>query len=260
LLIDPDLPAAAPERFGERFFSGSFHSAPVFSPDSSTVWWGGEYGSADIYTSQRLADGWTDPAVVSFSESITSYRDPFISPDGQKFYFISTAAIPGSSTSKENLWMMEKQGDGWGEPLPLAPSINALALHWTVSVADNYNLYFSAVKDENTDIFLSEYINGEYMDPIQLDAPINTAEMEITPNIAPDESFLLFTRIASRTAPPHLYISYKVDFDWTEPVRVENVSYCISPIVTPDRAFVIYLSSPSSFEWRDTSFIEELRP
>ncbi len=261
LLIDPDLPGITPERFGEGFFRREFHSAPVFSPDGSTVWWGGEYGSATIYSSQLIDGAWTDPATVSFSESITSYRDPFISPDGKKFYFISgSPTADGLPAGKENIWMMDKEGDGWSEPQPLPPSINELALHWTVSAAENYNLYFSANQDGNTDIFLSKYVNGEYTDPILLDAPINTSNLEITPNIAPDESYLLFTRIASRNDPPHLYISYSLDSDWSEPVRVENISYCISPIVTPDRSFVIYLSSPSSFDWRDTSFIEALRP
>jgi len=156
--------------------------------------------------------------------------------------------------------MMDKQGESWSEPQSLPTSINALSLHWTVSVADNYDLYFSAQIDGNTDIFLSRYIEGEYTEPIQLDAPINTEEIELTPNIAPDGSYLLFTRIASNVDPPHLYITYALNSGWSEPVRIENVPYCISPIVTPDRSYVIFLSSPSSFGWRDTSFIEELHP
>jgi len=156
--------------------------------------------------------------------------------------------------------MMEKEGEGWGEPQPLPDSINALSLHWTVSVADNYDLYFSAQVDGNTDIYFSRYVDGAYTDPIRLDAPVNTELIEVTPNIAPDGSYLLFTRIASNTDSPYLFITYALDSGWSEPVMVENVSYCISPIVTPDRAFVIYLSSPASFDWRDTSFIEELRP
>jgi len=156
--------------------------------------------------------------------------------------------------------MMEKEGEGWSEPQPLPDSINALDLHWTMSVAANDNLYFSARKDENTDIFVSRYIDGKYTDPIQLDSPVNTEELELTPNIAPDESYLLFTRIADNSSNPFLYIAYALDSGWSEPVKVDNIAYCISPIITPDRAYLIYMSSPSSFEWRDTSFIEELRP
>ena len=259
--IDEDLPGSTPERFGEDFFSGSFHSSPVFSPDGKTVWWGGEYSSATIFTSQFQSDGWTDPVTINFSESIQSYRDPFISPDGNRLFFISTAAIPGTSSStKENIWMMEKGGDGWSEPQPLPDSINALDLHWTMSVADNYDLYFSAQNGDSTDIFVSRFVEGAYTDPFNLGTPINTDYLEITPNIAPDSSYLLFSRAESNNAPPYLFITYAQDLGWSEPVKVENIAYCISPIITPDRAYVIYMSSPSSFEWRDTSFIEELRP
>lgn len=104
--------------------------------------------------------------------------------------------------------MMEKQGEGWSEPQPLPTSINTLSLHWTVSVADNYDLYFSAQEHGNTDIFLSRYIAEKYTDSIRLDTPVNTEEIELTPNIAPDGSYLLFTRIASNFDPPHLFITY----------------------------------------------------
>jgi hypothetical protein len=259
--IDDDLPDASPQRFGEGFFSGSFHSAPVFSPDGETVWWGGEYSTQTIYTSQFQSGAWTEPAIISFSDSIQSYRDPFVSPDGTRFYFISTAALPdGSSSGEENIWMMEKEGEVWSEPQPLPSSVNALALHWTVSVANNYDLYYSAQMDGNTDIFLSRYINGVYIDPVRLDAPVNTEQLEITPNIAPDGSYLLFTRLEGTSDDPRLFITYALDSGWSEPAMVENIPYCISPIITPDRTFVIYLSSPASFDWRDTSFIEELRP
>jgi Tol biopolymer transport system component len=257
--IDEDQPGSTPEPFGESFFSGSFHSSPVFVPNGKTVWWGGEYGAADIYTSQWTPSGWTEPETITFSDAIFSYRDPFVSPDGSRLYFISTADVPGLP-SKENLWMVEKIDAGWSEPQPLPESINALALHWTVSVTEDYDLYFSANEDGNTDIFLSRFIDGAYTDPVRLDAPVNTEYLEITPNIAPDGSYLLFSRVESTQDPPYLFITYAQDSGWSEPVKIENISYCISPIVTPDRAFVIYMSSPSSFAWRDTSFIEELRP
>jgi len=77
--------------------------------------------------------------------------------------------------------MMEKEGEGWSEPQPLPDSINALDLHWTMSVAANDNLYFSARKDKNTDIFVSRYIDGEYTDPIHLDSPVEYRRTEIHP-------------------------------------------------------------------------------
>ncbi len=93
-----------------------------------------------------------------------------------------------------------------------------------------------------------------------MDTTVNSEAMEITPNIAPDGSYLIFSRYTSQDENPLMNITYATETGWTEPIQVDNVPYCISPIVTPDGAYVIYLSSPSSFGWRDTSFIDELRP
>jgi hypothetical protein len=255
------LPGTEPISFGVGRYMGDFHSSPTFTPDGKVVFWAGDYAFAKIYTSRYENEIWTDPVIINFSEEMTSYRDPFISPDGRRLYFISEHTIPGTSTSgKENIWWMEKVDDGWGIPQPLPASINALSLHWTISVSSNYNLYFSAKTNGYPDIYLSRYVDGVYTDPILLGAPINTDNMEITPNIAPDESYLLFTRLADRTSSPNLYITYATGTGWSEPQKIENIPYCISPIVTPDRKYIIFLSSSSSFAWRDTTFIEELRP
>lgn len=259
--INGSLPGATPDAFGSAFFHGSFHSAPVFSSDMKTMWWAGSYSSATIYTSHFEDGTWSDPEIVTFSESINLYRDPFIAPDGELFFFISPDPIPGfSSSGKENIWMMAKDGEAWGEPQPLPQAINALNLHWTISVAENYDLYFSAGEPGNKNIYMSAYIDGVYTDPVLLPPSINSDVTEITPNIAPEGSYLLFTRLLSRDAPPYLFISYALGSSWSEPVQVENIPYCISPIVTPDGEVVLYLSSSSSFGWRDTSFVNELFP
>lgn len=258
---DQEPPGVEPQPLGSSWFQGGFHSAPVFAPDGKTVWWAGSYATQTVYVS-RLENGrWTEQEKVSFSKNIQSYRDPFISPDGLRFYFISTAPVPGhNDTGKENLWMMEWISDGWTEPQPLPEVVNNYQLHWTPSVASNYDLYFSANIDGNPELFKSAYQNGSYTEPIPLVYPINTEGLEFTPNIAPDQSYLLFSRAKDNKEPAHLYIAYAQGDGWTEPIRVENVQSCISPIVTPDRRYVIYLTGPAALEWRDTSFVEELRP
>ncbi len=258
--LGQSLPGSVPIRFKVGSIFGDFHSSPTFTPDGKVAYWAGDYSQAKIYTSHYENGSWTDPAIINFEDEMTSYRDPFISPDGKRLYFISEDPIGGQTAQrKENIWMMEREEDGWGSPQALPASINAFNLHWTISVASNYNLYFSAKTNGNHNIYLSRYIDGVYTDPILLDSSINTDEMEFTPNIATDESYLLFSRLPDGQSPAHLFISYAKGSGWTEPQRVENIPYCISPIVTPDRKYVIYMSSSASFEWRDTTFIEELR-
>lgn len=256
-----NLPGPEPQPFGSGWFSGGFHSAPVFSPDGLTFWWAGSYASQRVYVSRYENGEWTEQETVSFSDEILFYRDPFISPDGLKFYFISTSPLPGGEwTGKENLWVMDWESGEWSEPQPLPESINSLDLHWTPSVASNYDLYFQVNVDGNREIFKAEFKGGAYQDPIPLGLPVNSAEFELTPHIAPDQSFLLFCRTLGGSNPVHLYITYAQDDGWTEVVQVENVNGCISPILTPDQKYLIYLNGFDELIWRDTSFIEELRP
>lgn len=258
---DGILPGSAPEPFGLEWFQGGFHSSPVFSPSGDTMWWAGTWATQKVFVSHYEGGAWTEQEEVSFSEEISSYRDPFISPDGKKFYFISTAPIPGvAGSGKENYWMMEWESGEWGAPKPMPAGVNELSLHWTPSVDLNYDFYFSANIDGDPDIFKAEFKDGNYLDPIPLGLSVNSPEMEFTPYIAPDGSYLLFSRVKDGNSPAYLYISYARDGDWTEAVRVENVDDCISPIVTPDQKYVIYLEGPTALAWRDTSFIEELRP
>jgi len=259
--IGQPLPGSEPAPFGVEVLPASFHSSITFAPDGRLAYWGASYSTAKIFSS-RLEDGtWTKPETIIFSDGMDSYRDPFLSPDGQRLYFLSENALPGSSTSgKENIWMMIREEEDWGLPQPLPDSINAYALHWTVSVSVNYNLYFSAGPQGFSDIYLSRYLDEQYTEPVLLNETVNSDGLEFTPNIAPDESYLLFSRLADRNSQPYLYISYNLETGWSEPQKIDNIRYCISPIVTPDRNYVIYLSSPHSLEWRDTSFIDALRP
>lgn len=261
LFVEENPPGPEPSRFGGDWFTSNFHSAPTFSPDGKTVWWAGSFASQRVYVSHYQDGNWTDQEQVSFSETISSYRDPFISPDGSRFFFISTAPKPGQNgNGKENIWMMEWESDGWTEPHPLPDAVNNLSLHWTVSVASNNDLYFTANFDGNPEIVKSAFIDGEYTEPVLLGEPVNSEFLEFTPNIAPDQSYLLFSRAEDNQSPARLYITYAIDDGWSEPILVENVKECISPIVTPDRKKVIYLMSNAELWWRDTSFVEELRP
>jgi hypothetical protein len=45
-----------------------------------------------------------------------SDADPFITTDGQRFFFISTRPVDGKRKEDNDIWMMEKKGAGWGVP------------------------------------------------------------------------------------------------------------------------------------------------
>ena len=256
------LPGSEPVTFGDLIFKGGYHSSPTFLPDGSEVYWGGVFSSVTIYTMKQINGVWGNQQVLELPGHLTKIRDPFISPDGTTLYFITAAPLPGSTEyGKENIWMTKREEESWGVPEPLPEIINSFDLHWTVSVASNGNLYFSSGNGGVGDIYISEFVEGKYSTPTKLPFPVNDeVKIETTPNIAPDESYILFSRMDTTESTPRLFISYASSMGWTDPVLVENVSNCVSPMVTPDRMYVFCTAGPYKVEWRDTSFINEYRP
>ena len=255
------LPGASPERFAVGIVKGDLHTSPVFTPDGSEVYW--SLQGAMIQVARLENDGWTQPERAVFSASIKDYRDPSISPSGDKLFFLSKGRLPDSQQpEKENVWFVERSGEGWGEPRPLGEEVNALSLHWQISVAANGDLYFSSgAPDGIGDIYVSRYVGGRYVQATMLTAPVNTEKVELTPYIAPDESYLVFARMEDENSTPRLYISYAGDDgDWGEPVLVERVGYGLCPVVSPDGQYLFYLSSPQGISWMNTEFIEQSRP
>ncbi len=257
--LGQQAPGASPVRFAAAFIKGELHTPPVFMPDGSELYWSQEL---KIYR-MRLKDGyWTRPESVAFSASITDYRDPSISLSGDKLFFLTRGTLPNSQLpEKQNLWFVERVGDGWGEPQPLGEEVNVMKLHWLVSVAANGNLYYGTIYDGVEDIYRSRYVDGQYIQAERLTAPINTDQMDVTPFIAPDESYLLFARLKDGTSTPRLYISYvDQNGEWGEPIMIDAVPYGLCPVVSPDGKYLFFLSSSSSVSWMSADFIEEMRP
>ena len=131
----------------------------------------------------KLVDGiWTQPASVPFG-FIEGSDSPFISSDGTKLVYIwghfSGAAGPGK------VCIVEKSNGEWMSPKILDNKVNQNGAHWQASMADNQNLYFAAKRN----IYVSEYVNGEYATAKKLSSKINTDVMESCPFVASDESY-----------------------------------------------------------------------
>lgn len=265
-----------PELFADNILArnyNSFHSAIVFNPENNECYWQCDFGKQEFTIMwSRIKDGkWTKPEIAPFAK--TEYRDdsPFISPDGQKMFFLSRRPlIEGEKTGKENIWVMDRGENGWSEPKPLPDCINSIPrIHWQISVDNKGNLYFSSNQMESRgrrgDIYFSEYKNGTYANPVKLESIINSPDYEFSPFISPDGSYLLFSRETYGNGTCRIYITFKTnDGKWTEPINL-NDKYGIKgicPIVTKDGKYLFYLdwvSSRSQPFWVEAKFIEELR-
>ena len=175
----------APGFFGSMF--ASFHSGIVFSPDGNAAYWqamlNDESKGQAIFESRVEAGCWTKPRVASFSAPVRGGRDdsPFISPDGERLFFLSTRPVEKrGEPGVERLWVAKRAGEDWSEPelVPLSWNPADGRIHWRVSVDAKGNLYVGAWKirgDEVTGEIFHSRVNTT-LSPSQRRIPLEADE------------------------------------------------------------------------------------
>jgi len=267
-------PGDKPELFAPGIVSSiwGLHSTAVFSPDGSEVWWapmmtfpGEIYSRGGLLTMKRVEGRWTPPAWAPFSGPNGNDDVPFFSADGKRLYFISRRPLPGETErGSEKIWYTDRTSLGWGEPKPLDPNVNSVDKHWQFSLDRKGSLYFAGRPPDSrgmSDIYVARPSGGAYEKPVNMGDPINTPEIDDTPFVAPDGSYLLFSRQYD------LWVSFRgPDGAWGAPVNmgpaVNSPSIELCPMVTTDGKYLFFLSQrggESHAYWVRAKVIEDLR-
>src|SRR5215204_4408278 len=176
----PDRPLSEPTLFAEGVVStGDFDSHLAFAPDGKTLYFVRSTPNFNLWTilESRFDRGaWRTPEVSPFSGQYSD-ADPFITPDGSRFYFISNRPAAGKSKPDLDVWVMEKTAAGWGEPKNLGAPINSPGSEWYPTVAADGTLYFGSDREGGkgrTDIYRSRLVAGKYCEVENLGDAINT--------------------------------------------------------------------------------------
>ncbi len=266
-------PAEGPELFGRGIISSvwGLYSTAVFSPDGAEVYWapmveypGAIYSPGGLLMMKRADGRWTAPAVAPFSGPDDGDA-PFFSQDGKRIYFISRRPLPGGEGgAKERIWLADRTSSGWSEPRPLDHAVNDHPMHWSFSLDRSGNLYFAGQAPQGrgmNDIYLARFVDGKYERPVNLGEPISTAAEETTPFVAPDGSYLLFSRQYD------LWVSFRAgDGSWTAPVslgpEVNSEAIDLAPRVTTDGKYLFFLSQrqgESHAYWVGAGILDRLK-
>ena len=249
-------PMRSPVIFGDGVIStGDFESHPAFAPDGLTLYFLKSTPTFSFWTIvvSRYVDGrWTAPEVAPFSGRYSD-ADPFITADGKKFYFISNRPVSGKTTRDLDIWVMDKTENGWSEPRNLGKPVNGDAQEWFPTLASDGTLYFGSSRAGGrgaTDIYRSQFINGNYQEPENLGSAINTEFDEYEPLIAADQSFLIFmaaSRPDCNSRSGDLFVSYRKDGSWTKATNLGNQINSpreeYSPVISPDGKYFFFAST-----------------
>lgn len=199
----------------------------TLSPDGKTALWvssGGKRDTLRIMESRKVKGAWTLPVVASFSAAWGEWKDidPVFTPDGKKVLFQSTRNTNrAAGRSDFDIWIVERTKSGWGRAIPLGDSINSEASESYASMSRDGTIYFMKENPDKaglSDIYFSAWMHGRYQVPQNLGAPVNTKERESNPFISPNGDYLLyFSSDKGGLGEVDLYISYRVNGQWTNP-------------------------------------------
>ena len=264
-------PELKPEVFAPGIISieNEFEFGSIFSEDGTEFYYGVDANGKSETRYTQLKNGqWTEPIKLFYHEQY-GYNDPFLSPDEQRLYFISSQPLSGSGAKKDiDIWYAEKQQDDWSDPINAGRTINSDSNEYYISFTEDGTLYYSsnaqATQRGDYDIYASHQVNGQFQPPQRLGGAINTTNYEADVFVAYDESYLIFcSERPGSIGRGDLYISFKEENgSWSQAknmgdaINTKNYEFC--PFVTKDGKYFFY-SSDRDIYWVSAEIIEKLR-
>lgn len=273
LYIGQKAPNTTPEIFASDFITYDWQTefGSVFSKDGKEFFFAHDtYGKAEIKYSKLENGVWTEPEVILSHEKF-GMNDPMLNPSEDKLYFISNMSLEeGGEARNHDIYYVERQLEGWSEPIRLDEPINTDSSEYYISFTEEGTLYFASNRNAEEgrywdhDIYVAHLdANGDYTELERLPKTVNTRYYEGDAFVAPDESYLIFCTVRKEGYRGDLYISFKnEDGTWSEakdmgfPINDENHQLC--PFVTADGDYLFYTSQQDIY-WVSAAVLEQFR-
>jgi len=267
--FDLKNPPAETALLAEGFISTPMNERDfALSPDGTEIYYTISTPQSTFQTivfSRKNKNGkWSKPEVVSFAGKFSDL-EPTLSADGKKLYFASNRPAEGKEPKDFDIWMVERNGNAWGEPQNTGAVVNTESDEFYPSITKSGNLYFTAQYKEGVgreDIFMAAWKNDHFEKPVALDTAVNSKGYEFNAFVDSDEQFILFTGYGRKddAGRGDLYMSVKdADGKWLPSKNLKflnssRLDYC--PYVTLDKKILFFTSErallPTSFETKTT--------
>jgi hypothetical protein len=222
-----------------------WHDSPVFSPDLTElliVKYKKSNARTTINSMKQVNGEWTTPQPASFADQNHIEYNPFFSPSGDTLYYYSQK--PGGP-----FFYVVKQNGTWSASQPLnIPVPSNLTAGPGFSIARNRNIYIDFWEGNQTDIYQSQFENGQYNPPEKLSNAVNSDSLDYGPYIDPDERFLIFSsERQGNYGETDLYISYRnTDGTWKPAANmgpaINSKDGSAYPVISPDGQYLFFNS------------------
>ncbi|MBK8805281.1 MAG: nuclear transport factor 2 family protein [Bacteroidales bacterium] len=257
-------PGYYPKLFAENVFNGTVYTVS-YSPDGKEIYYSGNYDAYTIYYKIFLDGEWTDEKEAPFCLSGSIYQDasPCFSLDGKRLYFCSNRE---GGFGDYDLWYVERNENGWGNPINAGNKVNSSSREDYPYVAKNGSLYFNSGREGTfgfTDIYYSKHENNEFQNAVKLIDTVNTDDWDENPAVINGKLYRGMHNVK------HFAVSDSVGEDsWSVPVVVSGGMFAKGYFdgfrLTPDNKYFMYslskTGSSSGFEtyWVDAEVLNFL--
>jgi len=204
-----------------------------------------------LYVTSRAGDGWTEPALLPVSGRYPDY-EPALIADGSILVFNSKRPWEdGRLPPRNDLWMAQRTAAGWGEPRPIT-AVNTFAEEeaYATLTADGRMIFLKGLGGENYDLYESR-LKADHTFGAPVRSSVSTDQFgEADPMVAPDGSFLIFTRwdpAVGWDKGCDLYIAFREGERWGAPVPLAGINSAAGPdygaALSPDGEWLYYRST-----------------
>jgi WD40-like Beta Propeller Repeat len=206
---------------------------------------------------RKQTDGsWSKPSVAPFAGKYSDL-EPAFSSDGKKLFFSSNRPLSGTEIKDFDIWVVEKMNGKWDEPKNIGLPVNTKEDEFYPSITKSGNLYFTAAYKTGIgkeDIFMAQWENGKYKEPVHLDTAINSKMYEFNAFVSPEEDFIIFTSYGRKDDKGRgdLYMSLKDASGKWQPAKnltllnSEKLDYC--PFVSFDKKSLFFTSERNNLK------------
>lgn len=266
-------PGMTPEIFAPGIVSrGEDESLVVISPDGKQIYYTTKLGPQKRHTimvSKFEQGNWIKPKIASFSGQ---YYDAIssISPNGNYLYFNSMRPQKSGDSpfDVQNIWVLERQGNDWINPIMLPYPINSSDRELGGRLSEDAFFYFTTTREEIKGLCRSKIIDGKYSSPenIQNRYNIDIPCLEIVSD--PTDKLLLFVSYEQDDGFGNfdLYVSYKKeDAEWASPKNMgERINTSANehfPTFSPDGKYLFFVSDriADKFKSKDNLTPEQIK-
>jgi FG-GAP-like repeat/Secretion system C-terminal sorting domain len=261
-------PGLIPERFPPDSLLGNSEwwwiGSPIFSPNGlemiSSRHCVGVFKNPALYLMEVENQNWSTPYIPDFCSN-TSGASPSYTFSGDTLFF--TSYHPEIA-----IFFVVRDGNNWSDPVKLIIPKPANAFFiGSISVAKSGSIYYELFSSNDVDLYKSDYVDGEYSEPINLGAAINSPAREFGVFVDPYEQYIIYSSLRSGGyGNGDLYLSIKNSND--EWMNARNLGSTINsaeddfgPYISRDNKYFFFCTSKENDigynpYWVDASMLD----